>query len=146
MNIVVVAPHGVLDLSGLGPLPDTAEVCVVGWADAARTDAPTVAVERPDGVQGRARGSVVRRASGSVVGRTLLRLSTWDEGVWFWRAATAAADVRSAVGRADLLVAAERDGVYCAWRWARSARRADRCVAAVLGFPAGRAFVQGESS
>ncbi|MFD1492962.1 hypothetical protein ACFSAT_09575 [Microbacterium wangchenii] len=75
-------------------------------------------------------------------GRILIRLTPLDAGATFWRATRSTPAARGAIRTADVLVAAERDAGYAAWRWARAARRAGRDLPTVYGYPAARAAVE----
>jgi hypothetical protein len=74
--------------------------------------------------------------------RTLVRVSPFDRGAVFWRAARRSADVAKAAMAADLLVAPERDGAFAAWNALARARRHGRRPLAVSGYPAARAAIE----
>jgi len=137
MHIVVLAPGAGYDQSSLGSLPETARVTVVAW-EGKRPDVDTVSLHRPGGLAAR----VSKAAAKTMPGRVLVRLTPLDPGATFFRATRASAAAREAIRSADVLVAAERDAAYAAWRWAKAAARAEATLSAVYGYPAGRAAVE----
>jgi len=144
MDILVVAPHGNLDPSALGELTGAARLTAVCWdSQAPTTTTMTVlAVPARNGVAARLRERFLSSpASRNPIARSALRLTSFDEGRWFWLAASHADAVSASARTARVIVAADRDAVYAAWRWAREARRAGHDVAAVYGYPAARAAI-----
>jgi len=81
-------------------------------------------------------GAAVRRLVwGSAAGRTVFRLTPWDGGRRLWRAVRRDPAISELLRNADLVVAAERDGVFTAWK---SVRRTP-AQACVYGLPAAAA-------
>lgn len=138
-NILIVAPSGGLDVASLGPLPTDAVLTVVSWEAAARAQSGVGTVIAVPPRRGRLAALRMRlRAPQGLIMRSLVRLSPFDEGVWFWSSASRDAAARSAVRTADLIVALNRDAVYAASRWQRRLRAKGVAVPAVLGYPAAR--------
>jgi hypothetical protein len=133
MNIIVISPSGALDRAALGELPPDATVRLVTWAAHADDDAVAVPARRSP-----LRARVLTVAAKNVLGRSALRLSPWDEGAWFWRAARRDPGVVAAAQRADVIVAPERDAIRTAWELARR----NTTAAAVFGYPAARAAIR----
>lgn len=105
------------------------------WAGAGEG---TVRLTRPSGLGAR----LAARCARSFVARELVRLTPADPAVALWKATCATVPVQALMADADLIVAAERDASYAAWRWNRLLARRGRDVAAVYGFPAASVVVQ----
>ena len=138
MHIVVLAPSAGFDEGSLPGLPDGARVTLIAGEQAVESHAETVVLPRQGGLAARLRAL----ASRSMPGRVLIRLTPLDAGATFWRATRSAPSARATIRTADVLVAAERDAAYAAWRWARAARQAGRDLPTVYGYPAARAAVE----
>lgn len=141
MEVVVIAPHGRVDLTALGDVPDRAHVSVVCWEGAAAdvVGLEVVGVPAPRGIAAFVRSRLERFAALHVVLRSLFRLSGFDEGRWFWRAASAAPQAAAAIAQSRIVIAADRDAVYTAWHWGRRIKASGRPIASVYGYTAGRA-------
>ncbi len=139
VEVLVVAPDGVAEIAGLGDLPPGSRVRVASWETAGgdiRVDAPsggTLALWR------RAR-SIGRK---NAVAGLLVRATPLDDGAVFWRHARRSRAVVDAARRADVIVAADRDGILSAWRLGRLPGVG---AASVLGFPAASAAVARRSA
>ena len=138
MHVVILSPAALFDDGSLPLLGGDDRVTVIAWD---RPTAPDGAVllSRTSGLATR----LERWAQPTMPGRVLLRLTHWDPALVFHRAVLAVPEAREALRAADLLVAPERDGGYAAWRLVHSARRAGRDLAAVFGYPAARAAIDG---
>ncbi|MGN6723793.1 MAG: hypothetical protein ACTHJM_14385 [Marmoricola sp.] len=142
MEILVVAPHGSVDVAALGTLPEGARLTAVSWqGEGESSGVEVVGVPPRTGPMASLRARLLRIAAANLILRSLLRLSGFDEGRWFWTAAAKTAAAAQAAQAADVIIAADRDAVYTAWRWGHAARRAGRATAAVHGYPAGRAAI-----
>jgi hypothetical protein len=137
MRVVVFSPTGMYTESSLPELSGDDDITVVCWADVTIDGAQRISLPtRPFAER------VARAASGNVALRTLLRLSPFDRGAVFWRAARGSAEAARAVMAADLLVAPERDGAFAVWNALSRARREGRRPLAVSGYPAARAAIE----
>ena len=134
-RVVVLQPGGVFDATELTELSAVADVTVVcrSGMPSAGLRVVELAVPQPKGPV----RSLIRAAERSPVGRTLVRLTPWDEGSAFWRAARRDAAVSALLRDALVVAAGERDGIYAAWR----ARRAAKGLRAVFGIAAAREAV-----
>ncbi|TFV83795.1 hypothetical protein E4V99_01515 [Microbacterium sp. dk485] len=136
MRVVVLSPRGVADLAALGESVERTQVTVISATGEGRVD---VVVRGP----GRF-GCLLRAAcERTLPGRILLRLTWMDPGATFWRALRSHGAAVRALRAADLIVAPDRDGVFAAWKAARALSRRGRQVAAVYGYPAARARLDG---
>lgn len=137
MHVVVFSPMDSFTESSIPGLSAEDRVTVVCWASGAAADDRRIVLPRSG-----AADRMARAASGHVVLRTLLRISPFDPGSVFWRAAKRSPEVARSAMEADILVAPERDGVYAVWNANRRARRGQRRPAAVSGYPAARATIE----
>lgn len=135
MNLVILAPSSGYDPSNLPDLPKDARVTVVGWDG---TGEGRIGLRQSNGVAKRVR----LLASRTMPGRVLVRLTPLDSGATFWRATRRSKNARRVIRSADVLVAAERDAGYAAWRWTQAARRAGDELPTVFGYPAARAVIE----
>jgi hypothetical protein len=139
VEVLVVAPDGAGDASGLGTLPPGSVVRVVAWS----TAEGDIGVDVPSG------GALTlwRRARAigrkNAVARMLVRATPLDDGAVFWRSARRSRAVLEAARRSDVIVAADRDGVLAAWKLGRLPGVG---AASVLGYPAANAAVARRSS
>lgn len=138
MNVVVVSPSGAFDRSGLGLVPQHMDVILLTWAEHTQLEIPCAGVRAPSGALARLCTRFVSRLDRNVFGRSLIRLTPLDEGARFWRAARHDRAAVSAIARADVVVASERDAVRAAWQFARR----NTAAAVVYGYPAARAAIQ----
>ncbi|GAA1777117.1 hypothetical protein [Agromyces lapidis] len=137
MDIVVLAPSGRYSADALPGLAETDRVTVVSWVGAPAVEADEVLELRQSPRSAR----VVAVLSRSLAGRMLVRVLPLDGGARFWRASVAAGEVARRIGEADLIIAAERDGGFAAWKWMRNTSRTGAPPAVVRGYAAARARI-----
>lgn len=125
MRITVLAPGGSADAVSLEEFGDVAVVGLEGAEVTLPVRAPNARSQR-----------IAAALSRTFPTRALLRVLPWEPSTWFARAIAADPRARAALTEADVVVAADPDAVYAAWRIARPSARV-RSV--VFGFPAARA-------
>ncbi|MCK2036324.1 hypothetical protein KZC51_09255 [Microbacterium sp. SSW1-49] len=130
MKVVVLAPRGA---TAVDAIRATGDVETIGWAPSGSD----VVVRRPApwaaGLQ--------RRLGSGIPVRILLRFLGADDATQFARAVASDPSAQRVLASADLVVAAEEDATYAAWRAARSSSR----PRAVYGFAAARAILESGS-
>lgn len=137
MQILVFAPSGRHSPDALPELADADRVTVVCWEtpDAEGRDDRVTLRQAPWAAR------LVAALSRSLAGRMLVRVLPLDSGARFWRASVGVPEVRRRVGEADLIIAAERDGGFAAWKWLQHAERAGSKPVVVRGYAAARARI-----
>ncbi|WEK62702.1 MAG: hypothetical protein P0Y60_08255 [Candidatus Microbacterium colombiense] len=95
-------------------ISDAADVQTVGWADSGAH----VSVRRPSSWAAAAQ----RRIGSGIPARIVLRLLGADNATQFARAISSNRDALRVLATADLVVAAEEDAAFAAWRAARPAQ------------------------
>ena len=137
MQILILAPSGRHSPDALPALADTDRVTVVCWhtPDAEGRDDRVTLRQSPSSAR------LVAALSRSLAGRMLVRVLPLDNGARFWRASVRVPEVRRRVVEADLIIAAERDGGFAAWKWLQHAERAGSTPVAVRGYAAARARI-----
>jgi hypothetical protein len=134
VKVLVLAPHGAVDVAFTEQLASD-EVQVVVWDAVPGENDRRIPVPAPRGL-GASLGRRLWRLCGSnAVGRTIYRLTPFDEGAVFWRALRSHPGIDRAAREADLIVAGERDAVFASWKLARRHRRS-RADTVVSGYPA----------
>lgn len=142
MEILIIAPNSALHVELLGRLDDGVHVAAVGWAKKEGIEGVRyITVPPPRGLTARLRSAILPLAMKNVITRSLLRLSGFDEGVWFFKAAQRVPDATAAARAAQVIISSERDAIYTAWRWGQERQRSSSPAAAVHGYPAGRAAI-----
>jgi len=129
MKIVVLSPSGRNISASVRTLPPDAQISVVTSAAVAHDEFEIVRLAPPSAPLRAVDAWLLR----TPVGRAMRRLSPVDPGSVFERSTRSSSAAAAALVGADLIVAAERDAVYAAWRWARRTS-----AQAVVGFPAAR--------
>jgi len=138
MNIVVLAPSGRHSAEVLPGLTAADRVTVVCWQSSRAPQAGDEWMKLPQSPRSERLVAVLSR---TLVGRMLVRLLPLDSGVRFWRASAATAEVARRISEADMIIAAERDGGFAAWKWLQHAERAGSMPVAVRGYAAARARI-----
>jgi G:T-mismatch repair DNA endonuclease (very short patch repair protein) len=137
MHIVVLAPSGQYSADALPALTQADQVTVVCWESRRPTDAADWVTVRES-----ARSAwMVSMLSRSLAGRMVVRALPLDTGVRFWRASSMVPRVAQTVGEADMIIAAERDAGFAAWKWLQHSLRAGSAPMAVRGYAAARARI-----
>lgn len=143
MEVLIVAPHRSIFTDSLGELADGTRVTAVGWGpDRVAEGVHFISVPKRRGILAGVRARVLRIAKQHTILQGLVRLSGFDEGVWFYRAVKRVPEASAAVQHADVIISSERDAIYTVWRWGRQRRRSGSPAAAVHGYPAGRAAIE----
>jgi hypothetical protein len=134
MNIVVLAPSGRHSAEDLPGLTDEDSVTVVCWSGPAVPETDGWVTLR----QSHRSARLVAALSRTLPGRMLVRVLPLDGGVRFWRASASAAEVERRIGDADMIIAAERDAGFAAWKWLQRGERGGSTTVAVRGYAAAR--------
>ncbi|MDQ0725930.1 hypothetical protein [Microbacterium sp. W4I20] len=115
MRVVILAPRATQDTESLRA---DAAATVIGWDEAdIRVQAPA-----------RWTSAVRRVLGGGFVARIPLRLLGADAGTQFARRVRADAAAQRALSAAELIVAADEDAVFAAWKAGRASQRPARIV------------------